>query len=549
MRIANDNGRLRRIFLWLMAFALLSFAYYEYFQCFPKNSDDANCLLAGFDMWHGNVWLAHWRLGPDHFYTGDILAYGILTRLFGVSPKFLSLLPALFWAAVVLLSLKGVLVCGGKPHSPASIAFALTLIGLPIVVPQSNAPMHVATMIYCLAIFLLGRRLLLSPAIGPLGYLAMFVLTAAAVAGDPLTVVVCVLPILITCALIAAPESGKKAILIACVLVAATITGRVAVSFITRHGGFVPLNLPMRFGDFDKFALRFHSGSLGLVDIFGINFFGKGATPAAGYSSLGDYIARGPIAPLLRIPLAIFAAAAVAQFGRALYGRFVTRDPKAPAASGEYLLHFAFWAVTLTVLGAFLSEVLEGSPPSSRFFIPALIFATIMGAVEVQKRWWGTGYTIAVLAVSLVTVVAVYAVTQGARHKPNDEQREVAAWLQDHSLSEGYGSYWSSSIITVLTSNRVKVRALAAAGDTLAPYVWWNCNTAWYTRPATDGPPQRFVLVDRAPVLGALTEEQVVATLGQPAQAVPVGKFVVFIYDVSTTDFSKLVVQYKLVAR
>jgi hypothetical protein len=535
-------GNLGRVFLWLTAFALLSLAYYKFFQCFPKNSDDANIALAGVDMWHGNFWLKHWKLPPDDFYTGDVLAYGILSRLFGVNLKLLSLLPALFWAAVVLLSLKAVFACSGNAHSPASIAFALTLIGLPIVVPQSNAPMHVATMIYCLAMFLLGRRLLLSPAPRPIGYVAMFVLTAAAVAGDPLGVVVCVLPILITCALIAVPQSVKKAVLIACVLAAATITGKAAVSLITHHGGFVPAHLPMRFGDFDKFALRFYSGSLGLLDIFGINFFGRGATPA-GYASLAGYIGRGPIAPLLRIPLAIFAAGAVVQFGRALYRRFVTRDPKAPAPSGEYLLHFAFWAVALTVLAVFLTEVLEGAPPSSRFFIPALIFATIMGAVEVQKRWWGKAYTIAVLLMSLVAVVAFYAVTQGARHHPNDEHREVAAWLQDHSLTEGYGSYWSSSIITMLTSNKVKVRALSASGDALAPYLWWNCNTAWYTKPSPDGPPQRFVLVDSAPVLGALTEEQVIATLGNPAQAVPVGKYVVFIYDVGTTDFSKLVIR------
>jgi len=398
-------------------------------------------------------------------------------------------------------------------------------------------------MIYCLAIFLLARELLVSSAAHPTGYLVVFVLTAAAVAGDPLAVVACVLPILIICALIAAPRSMKTSLLIGSTLVVATITGRVAMSLITKHGGFVPLNLPMRFGDFDRFSLRFHYGSLGLLDIFGINFFGKGATPAAGYSSLGDYIARGPIAPVLRIPLAIFAAAAVVQFGRALYRKFITRDRKVSVITDEYLLHFSFWAVTLTVLGAFVTEVLEGSPPASRFFIPALIFATILGAVEVQKRWWGKPYTITVLAVSLAAVLAVTVVTRSARHKPNDEHREIAAWLQDHSLTEGYGSYWSSSIVTVLTSNHVKVRALAASGDALAPYIWWNCNTAWYTSPSPDGPRQRFVLVDRAPVLGALTEDRVIATLGPPAQAIPVGKFVVYIYDVGATDFSKLVIR------
>ena len=535
-------GRLGLIFLWLIAFALLSFFYFEYFQSFQKNSDDANCLLAGFDMLHGNALLKHWRLGPDHFYTGDILAYGILTTLFGISFNFLSLLPAMFWAAVVLLSLGTVLVCSGRPRSPGSIAFILTLVGLPIVVPQSHAPMHVATMVYCLAIFLLSRRLLFSQASSAAAYLAVFVLTTAAVAGDPLAVVACVLPILMTCVLIP-PRSRWRALSLSGVVVVATIAGRVIVATIIKHGGFAPQTLPMRFGDFDKFSLRFHYGVLGLLDIFGINFFGKGATPGAGYTSLIDYLARGPLAPLLRIPLAIFAAAAVVLFGRALYRRFITRDPNSPSKPDDYLLHFSFWAVTLTVLGAFVTEVLEGAPPASRFFIPALIFASIMGAVEVQKRWWGKSYTTAVLVISLVAVLATYANTQSARHRPNDEHREIAAWLEAHSLTQGYGSYWSSSIVTVLTSNQVKVRALAPAGDTLAPYVWWNCNTSWYTAPSPDGPAQRFVLIDRAPVLGGLTEEAAIATLGKPEQAVPVGKFVVFIYNVGTTDFSKLVIR------
>ena|SRR5271157_1335818 len=538
----TKHNSLRRVFLWLVAFVLLSLAYFELFQCFPRNSDDANCALAGFDMLHGNVWLRHWRFGPDHFYTSDVLAYGILTRLFGLSFKVLFLLPAFYWAAVVLLSLKSVFLCGSKPHSAASIAFTLTLIGLPILPPQSRAPMHIGTLVYCLVIFLLSRRLLLSQGNHPIEYLATFVLTTAAVEGDPLAVVACVLPILITCGLIAAPQCRTKAILVACVLVAATITARVALSLITKHGGFQPAMLPMRLGDFDKFGMHLHYGSIGLLDIFGIDFFGKGAVPSAGYTSITDYFARGPIVQLLRFPLAVFAAASVLHFGRDLYRRFVTRDSKGRGTSNDYLLHFSFWAVTLTVLGAFLTEVLEGAPPPSRFFIPVLVFATIIGATGVDKRWWGKGYTIAVLAMSLLAVGAGYKMTKGAGHHPNASHQEVAAWLQAHSLTEGYGSYWSSSIITVLTSNEIRVRALAArTGNVLAPYLWWNCNTAWYTMPPLNGPPRRFVLIDRPPFLGSFTQEQVIATLGSPAEAVPVGQYVVFIYDVGTTDFSKLV--------
>src|SRR5438045_6494864 len=60
---------------------------------FPGNSDDANALLAGRSIVHGNVLLAGWRLPSDPMVAIDIPLYGVFTLLIGVRPAVLHAVP------------------------------------------------------------------------------------------------------------------------------------------------------------------------------------------------------------------------------------------------------------------------------------------------------------------------------------------------------------------------------------------------------------------------------------------------------------------------
>jgi hypothetical protein len=65
------------------------------------------------------------------------------------------------------------------------------------------------------------------------------------------------------------------------------------------------------------------------------------------------------------------------------------------------------------------------------------------------------------------------------------------------------------------------------AGNAVAPYLWL-CNSSWYTQPTST---RRFVLIDRTPLPGNFTEEQVQATMGTPAEEVTVGAYRVLVFD------------------
>ena len=55
----------------------------------------------------------------------------------------------------------------------------------------------------------------------------------------------------------------------------------------------------------------------------------------------------------------------------------------------------------------------------------------------------------------------------------------LAGWLSKKNLDYGYGTYWASSITTVSSENRVKVRAVIPVGEQLGPK-WWIMDRNWY---------------------------------------------------------------------
>jgi hypothetical protein len=139
----------------------------------------------------------------------------------------------------------------------------------------------------------------------------------------------------------------------------------------------------------------------------------------------------------------------------------------------------------------------------------------------------------AVAAVASVTGAAVLAgylagLTAEARHPAVPAQNSrLAAWLTAHRLAYGLGGYWLSSVITVESAGRVRVRALMQF--TLQRDLW-ESKYAWYAR---RGQYANFVLLEDRPGFYYHWEPQglVQRYFGDPARTYHVGPWTVLVWN------------------
>jgi len=100
----------------------------------------------------------------------------------------------------------------------------------------------------------------------------------------------------------------------------------------------------------------------------------------------------------------------------------------------------------------------------------------------------------------------------------------LSAWLEAHGLRYGLADYWSSSIVTLETGNRVRVRAVNVDGSQVLPY-FWESSTLWYD-PSRNDP--AFLIVDLAGTGLSPSAEQ---AFGKPARIGHVGHWQILIYQ------------------
>jgi hypothetical protein len=139
----------------------------------------------------------------------------------------------------------------------------------------------------------------------------------------------------------------------------------------------------------------------------------------------------------------------------------------------------------LPVLSAVLSnQLLVNTVATIRYFFPALVFGAILVARTLTENKWLAAYYYVALSASLAFTGITYA-QRGVAADPGIEA--LSTWLSNNGLTSGFGPYWSSSIVTALSSNRVKIRALISDGQGKLKPFQFMANKKWYQNGVTDG--------------------------------------------------------------
>jgi hypothetical protein len=459
--------------------ALVWLLYLSSVHSLPPSSDGATVVLEGKSMMGGNFTLDHWALSLDSFWLVDVPIYALAVLIGGVHPQLLNLIPAIEATGVVAAGawmahrghrgLAGVLAAGtvvvalGLPTHAFAGFFLL-------------GPLHVATVLWCLAALIALRRARFG-----WGWSAAVALLAAGLLGDFQTLVLGVVPIGLAGVTSALRSRRWRAGVPAVSAAMAGVVLAEAARRIARAVGTFTIGPTNPRAPFHQMILNVHHVVTygAALEGVGSEVFGPPGVPPVLQAAHAVVLALG----VLAVVLGLFSLVRSSITGKAA-GRW-DLSPSGDARESAFFedaLVIAFFAGC----GTFIWLSLTSSIAFGRYLTSAIIFGAILAGRLVGRiaERVPRGLPEQVMSAVAVIVAAGCATTFATSltiAAPVQPVTQLANYLEQHHLTKGIGDYWSASIVTVVSSDAVVVRPVStlSGGLEIGRYLRQSSST-WY---------------------------------------------------------------------
>lgn len=496
----------------IFALAILLFFFYRaIFLQFDHNGDSASGYLRALDVAQGNWLLQGWKLPTDHFWSSDVWVHVALFKLFGENGEHMSNAAALQWTLVVLLSwvlsIHGIKV--GERRWPLAvtallIAFpmlwgkhALVFIGFPFI--------HIGSYAYTLlGYWWIARRASFNLSLHFLQGSVLSLIVTLSIVGDPMPMFTGWLPVCVYASLrlyFFPSESRHCRSYLGWTLLG--ILGGVLARALLSQLGMLSEKLPSYFVGFEQWPFTFWLGVKFAFQSFGCFLFGEELS-ARNLPLLAQYASRLPFL-LAAFWLAYQSARRCSQAGR-------DGHPFPLNFLDGLLLTAIFvnWAILLT------SHHVD-DPTKVRLFPPTWLAMSLLLSRSVSSRHLLCRL---VLPALLLTVSGFFWQYLPGFSKPPPiaphRIHSLAIALDRQGIRQGFGDFWDTHILEVLTRRRVRARALIAVDGQLRAYCWQS-PYRWYE--LSDYQPERFFVIARQGRNShGFSEEVIEATFGPPAE-------------------------------
>jgi hypothetical protein len=493
----------------------LFFGYLRMSRTQATNSDGASNALQAWDILHGNVLLRGWTLSDVSFYTTEVPQYALVELLYGLRADVIHVAAAMTYTLLVVAA---ALVAKGRATGRAGLVRAAVAVAVLLVPgPETgyltvlNSPDHTGSALPVLVTWIVLERGLARPTPPRwLPYLIAVLLAWGAI-GDPLVTVTAALPLIVVSALRLAHTRRLRGVEVRLIAAGAggILLARATLFAVRLAGGFATHGVPVGLAEPGRLGRNAWIAIVGLA----VNF---GAFPPDLHGP-GAY-ATG-VVHLVGLAGVVFATGLVAV--RAVSGRRPD-DAIAP------LLAFGI----LANLGAFVLSTIPYDRLSARQIVAVLpLGAALAGRVygpRLTTSLRTARRTLPVLAAALLALALAFGTQSAAARPVPAANQDVAQWLLAHGHTYGIGGYWSSNVITLITSDKVTVVPISAgavAGDTVLAYRW-ESRADWFDPARHDA---RFVVIDLVdPAYG--TVDVAVRQFGPPAARKTFGRFAVLLY-------------------
>ena len=445
--------------------ALLGMLYLASLHAVAGNADGATVVLEGQSMQSGNILLHGWSLSLDSFWSIDVPFYAAAVALVGVHAYLLNTIPVVIAAIVIVLAM--VLVREDQRGQAALSGALLTLVVLALPNPDLafyllQGPLHVATTLWCLVAFLAIRRSRFD-----WRWCLAVVLLGTGMLGDLQVLALGVLPVLLA-GLVAMLRcrnlrSGMSYVAAA---IAAPAVG-VMVRAIARTIG------TYSFGSTHSSA----TSSLLLANLQHI--------ASRGWQLLGGEVV--PIWAMTHEPPAVIIARDVALVVLVVAVCAYALDMIRGAINGRAIASERSWRLEDMLVFAFFADlavfvVLAATKGNySRYLPAAVVFASILGGRFTARLASKIRPSAALLAVGFLALIILYGFVRdlGLPTAPAP-MSAVASFLQLHHLRQGIADYPSSSILTVETSDAIRLRPVIEGSGRRLVRFERQSDSAWY---------------------------------------------------------------------
>ena len=484
------------------------------------NSDGASQALQAWDMLHGNLALHGWQLSDVSFYTTELPEYMLVELLRGLNADVVHVASAVTYTLALVLA---ALLARSTATGRAALARVLVTAGI-MVAPQLtsgvaivlSSPDHFGTSVPVLAVWLIVDRA------RPRWYVPILaaVLLAWAVVADQLVLLIGVLPLAIVSAIrlyravVIERHPLKRqrydlALLAAAVI--AAVAADAAVRILRASGGYLLHPPPTQF-----LAVQLIPRSLRVA--------GEGLLLLGGADFPGRQVSLGTTVLLLHLVGVILAG-----LGTWVAAKRLRRN----LDRVDQLLVVGIAAN----LAAYIVSTRATGIPGTREIAPVLPFAAVLAGRLLAERLLA-----ARLAPALIVVLAGYlaGLSYSVIQSPAPIQaQQLISWLTAQHLTSGLGAYWQSNVVTLATSNRIRIRPLSFSAvhglptgepgphAKLVPTVW-DTKLQWYD-PRTQS--ANFVVLGGPHGFSRSADKGLVlATFGPPARSTRVGPYEVLVW-------------------
>jgi hypothetical protein len=504
MNSSIPRGGARGRALWIggtvAAAVVLMLAYLRTAGTVPVLSDGAGLSLQAWDMLHGNPLLHGWQATDVTFYTTELPQLMLVEAVAGLRPEVVHIGAAMTYTLLVLLA---AFVARGRASGAEGLVRALLAAGV-MLAPEPLAPTwilmsspdHVGTAVPVLVLLLLldwaGRR----------WYVPVLVclVLAWAIAGDPLTLIVGVVPLAAACLLRACqglarrqgPGGVRYELALSAAAVVAVPVALAADRLVPALGGFTTSR-----GVSGLEPLAMLPGNVRLTVRSFLALFG------ADFSAVHGGLDVAFAAVHLAGVALVLAAVIVAAWRLLRYlgiGSELIADVLVIAVVGNVAGYFFAFRITNIYAAHEIGPVLS---------LGAALAGRTLGGPLVRARL--RSWLMPAFAAGLACYAAMLGVAATRAQAP-PQNVTLAAWLTSHDLRSGLAPYWQGTSVTLDSLGRIDmVSVVADRHGRLAPRHWLA--DMRLADPATHS--ADFVVVVPG---GVITKGEALATFGRPAR-------------------------------
>jgi hypothetical protein len=505
------------------------FAVYDRLSwTFPVDSDGASNALQAWQMLHGNPLLRGWVLSDVSFYTTELPQYMLVELVHGLNQGAIHIAAAMTYTLAITFA---ALLAAARATGRAAVFGVCIAAGI-MLVPQLStgilvllsSPDHIGTSVPVMLAWLILDRA------RPRWWVPVVVslLLGWAAVADSLVLYVAVAPLVLVSAVrvVQATVRRRESLASQWHEIALAVGALVAVA-----ASHLALRLIAAYGGFSSPAPKTHIASLSHILHHNVPVVAHGLLMLFGADFL-SFPAKALLVNAFLMLHLVGVLLAVAGIAVTVWRFLRDRDLVSQLLLTGIVINLAVFLVSTSVSWL----------PTMREIDVVLPFSAALAGRQLGPRVASLARPAATWATAVLALVGA-GYLAGLGHEivqpvPPTPVQRLAAWLEAHHLTNGVSGYWESNVVTLTSSNQVRVRLVETGhglhtpggsdASMLTPGVRED-DSAWYDPARATA---NFVLLHpgSATFLGFTDRAAVLATFGKPARTYHADGFTVLVW-------------------